>query len=468
MNRSLRFGLMGILLWVALSAQPSHAQTEPPPPPIPQLPPETDSTRGLILYQSRCANCHGRTGLGDGDLAAQAILPPPAIGTADYLRQASPQSIFETIYNGNLRAGMPGFGADNNSDPLTDQQIWDITAALYEMPNFANVLPTATITGTAQNGTAGQPLGNGIAYLQGFTLEFEEAYLQESEIGADGNFRFNLSNVPAQWLYRIVVPYGGLDYSSEFGRLRPAQPQLALPVTVYDQTVSPAGIEIDQLDVVVEFTDTGLRINEVYRFSNRGTAVFIGESGNYEEGTLAIQLPEQAQNPTFLRSFGANLTDFSPADEQMRLANNHSGQQWRYTLPIPVGDETVRLLARYELPYTQAERIGRVLPHNVRFTSLVLSERGVSLNGNAGARWRPSPTAAGENAPFTRYEHPPLQAGEALTFALQGNPQTVQDSAGNRVRFRDENRELAIGLMAFIAACLFAAVMVYRWRKQTL
>ncbi|MDX1613064.1 MAG: c-type cytochrome [Candidatus Promineifilaceae bacterium] len=97
---------------------------------VPDSPPE--SMAGLAVYSERCANCHGPTGLGDGELAAESPNPPTALASPQYLDTAVPADMFATITNGRLSAGMPPFGP-TSSNPLSEASRWDAIAAVYSL-----------------------------------------------------------------------------------------------------------------------------------------------------------------------------------------------------------------------------------------------------------------------------------------------------------------------------------------------
>jgi mono/diheme cytochrome c family protein len=74
--------------------------------------------RGQKLYQQFCANCHGKTGQGDGPLAA-ALKPKPA-NLAERAGHHTDGDFAWKIANG--RGVMPGF-----KDQLQENQIWEVT-----------------------------------------------------------------------------------------------------------------------------------------------------------------------------------------------------------------------------------------------------------------------------------------------------------------------------------------------------
>ncbi len=119
-----------LLLW----ASPGHAPTTlwaqeqvSPPAATP------DAGNGLDLFAERCAACHGPTGQGDGEMAAQLPRPPAALGSQAFVDEAVPAAMFDVITHGIIEAGMPPFGPPGNSDPLTEQERWDLVAAVFSL-----------------------------------------------------------------------------------------------------------------------------------------------------------------------------------------------------------------------------------------------------------------------------------------------------------------------------------------------
>lgn len=97
---------------------------------LPAEPP--DAVAGLATHAERCANCHGVTGQGDGELAANLPNPPAAHASLEYLRAAVPAQMFDVITNGKVPQGMPPFGPES-SNPLEDNQRWELIAAIFSL-----------------------------------------------------------------------------------------------------------------------------------------------------------------------------------------------------------------------------------------------------------------------------------------------------------------------------------------------
>lgn len=91
----------------------------------PLVPP--DSNNGKLIYEEKCASCHGHTGMGDGERANQLPNPVTVLNSPEIIRRSAPSNWFITIKNGNLKRYMPPFPS------LSDRQIWDVVAYLYRM-----------------------------------------------------------------------------------------------------------------------------------------------------------------------------------------------------------------------------------------------------------------------------------------------------------------------------------------------
>ncbi len=87
-----------------------------------------DTVAGRVLYQQRCASCHGARGLGDGPMADSIHPPPPAIGDADSVRDASPALLYRVISVGVSGTPMPAWASE-----LTPDQRWNIVAYLQSL-----------------------------------------------------------------------------------------------------------------------------------------------------------------------------------------------------------------------------------------------------------------------------------------------------------------------------------------------
>jgi len=98
-----------------------RTQSSPSSDPLfPLVPP--DPANGQVIYNEKCADCHGISGQGDGPRASQLPNPVPPLASVNLARQATPSKWFSIVTNGNLDRFMPPFPS------LSDSQRWDVVA----------------------------------------------------------------------------------------------------------------------------------------------------------------------------------------------------------------------------------------------------------------------------------------------------------------------------------------------------
>lgn len=139
--------VLGLLLLTACSFSLAEDITPPPGAEVPfeeaTQPPMSSPLYPLVkpnpvaasaTYADKCAPCHGETGLGDGSMAGQLPVPPPALGTNSVSRKASPGEWFSVVTQGNLERRMPPFNS------LSDRERWDVVAYLYFLSTDAEFI----------------------------------------------------------------------------------------------------------------------------------------------------------------------------------------------------------------------------------------------------------------------------------------------------------------------------------------
>jgi mono/diheme cytochrome c family protein len=101
---------------------------------ITSTPPQPpDAVAGRQLYIDHCAACHGTTGKGDGQAAAQLQFKPIALADPQIIGALSPAQLYQTIKNGRMDRMMPPWGG-----VLTDQQIWDTLGYVWTLHTSAD------------------------------------------------------------------------------------------------------------------------------------------------------------------------------------------------------------------------------------------------------------------------------------------------------------------------------------------
>ena len=543
-RRLFGFALIVVILFSGLLLWPAAGQAQDP-----VLPAATpDGFAGLETYAERCANCHGATGAGDGELIAQTDNPAPMPFDAAYIRQAMPSVMFQQITNGEAAVGMPPFGPAS-SNPIDEPGRWNLVAAVYSLatppedvaagqelyaancaachgdaglgdgPDAATTDPAAgplndvtywfnrsndtvtadlapgaipahdydlaeddlrrvvhfartfsytfadpvaltepiaagIISGVVTNGSSGAALAETEVLLRAFTPELEETLTLTTTTDAAGNFRFDVTDTPPDWVFIAGAAFDGLNFSSSADQLSRSRTALDMPITVFDKTTDAAAVNVAQLHVVMEFANDLVQVNQLYIINNAEQAVFVGPTGDPAEGVIEVGVPEGAQNLMFQRSFGA-MDSFLPANDLVQTAGG-----WADPLPLRPGEGALTLLVSYVLPYEDALTISHPVFYNTASGTIILPDSGVSVVGEA---WTEGPPQTfGQAETFRNYSRGALAPGDTLTIELSGRPSVIADEAtGGNVANRDTTTELLIGGGGLLLAAVGG---VFLWR----
>ncbi len=314
------------------------------------------------------------------------------------------------------------------------------------------------ISGQVINGTTVEPLAEGSVTLRGFTFDLEEIVNQTAELDAEGKFEFTVTDVLPDLVYIADVEYGDLSFNSNADQLTRVNPTLELPVIVYETTTDVSGINIAQLHVIFNLAEGELQVSEFYVFNNEDTAVFVGETGNVDDGVIKISLPAGAENISFQRAFGG-FDRFVPAGEVIQTETG-----WSDTIPIQPGTASANLLVSYTLPYEDGLRLAHPIAYPINAASAMIPDVGVEFAGDNWVAQGGQTTSSGN---ILSYVNADTSNVDTLNITLSGKPQVIQDAQGNALIVRDQNRELVIGSIVFLLALAIAGVVLYRWQHPT-
>lgn len=460
--------------------------------------PVGDVANGMVIYQQRCANCHGPIGLGDGELAANLPNSVPALGSDVYGQAAIPSAMFEIITNGNVQNGMPLFG-EGSSNPLSEQERWDVIAAAFALGtsgealldsaetvtdaqretlaavDWANMnnalvaqqlatdgldadaaqalaawgrmtysaeyfLGTATITGVVQNATLNQPQSDVLVELVAFE-EFERADVFSAEVDETGRYEIVIDNVPADWFSRLGTTFDGIDYSSPFLRFTQNELAFETDLTVYNTTDNDGGIRLQLLNTVVEASRDALVFNQLYAFENINNQVYVGG--------VSYGVPDSAENLS---------VSHVEADQFFPIALDANQLD---TTPIYPGQNTLTAFLRYSIPFDSEATVTHVVNYDLQRAALSLPA-GMDLQEDGAWAYRETDSANGLE--FDNYDG---TLDGTFTVSISGAPEFATDaSTGARILIRDETRELLIGGSALAVVLAGAFVMLRSWQQQ--
>jgi mono/diheme cytochrome c family protein len=410
--------------------------------------------QGLALYEENCLACHGQMGQGDGEEAGSLNSPPPDLSDLTYWSNTSSQAIFD------LLADTGRIAAHDYS--LEAEELWPVVDYVrtfgYEYVDALAAfrpLEEATVSGIVDNGTTGDPAPEGTSVrLRAFTRDLDVTLTLTTTVQENGSYHFDLTEVPQDWFFRAAVIYEGIEFGSDFGQASFIQPQVDLPVIIYEKTDDPANIVVNQLHTIFQFsTNDEVEVNQLYVASNTGTTVFAGRSGDVGEGTFEISLPDNAQLLEFQRGFGS-LDNFFPANE---LIATETG--WADTLPVRPGQSTLVLLVRYTLPYVaNGTTLSHPLSYDTAEINLVIPAGVQIVNTEI---WQDAGLQTLESGSFSTFSQADLPAGTILTAALEGRPQQTSNTAGSLVR--NDTADLLIGGGIFLVVAAAAIFAVRQW-----
>jgi mono/diheme cytochrome c family protein len=424
-------------------------------------PPETLEFGGLI-YEESCAACHGAAGLGDGPEAADQETPPTDLTSLSYWYNRSNETVFTALENGRFPAH------DYN---LTDAELLAVTdysrAFSYrfsEPVDLAAPIAAATISGVLTNGTTGQLIRGGDVILRAFTPSLQTALTLTETVGSDGEFFFNFSDAQPDWIYLASVVHEGLGFSSDAARLDPANPFASLPIIVYDQTTDPAGIVLDQVHILLNFSGDTVQVDELYMVSNQDNRVFAGETGNVADGVFQISLPEGATNVTFQRSLG-RMDSAIPAPEIIRTADG-----WADVMPLTPGPSGQSLIVSYDLPYNGGATLDRLVHYPISNVGVILTAGGVTLQGEGFMDQGVQQMGTSQFVAYTRTGVPPQNV---LAMSLSGRPDFTmpQSAAGGQTAVITQplnpTFDWLIGGLALLVVGITAVFTIRAWRNHT-
>ena len=452
---------------------------------------------GILVYQQRCANCHGPIGMGDGELAVNLPNPPTAIGSVTYLEAAIPNAMFDTITNGNVSRGMPLFG-EGSSNPLSEQERWDVISAAFalgtsaepmreasmslsdsqrmllestdwaainnaavalqlaedvmdaettrSMVNWGRMmfsaeyfLGRATVRGTVFNGTLNQPQADGDVTLIAFE-GFDRAAAFSGPVDENGRFEIVIDDVPADWFGRVESTYSGIDYTGEFLRFSSEALDVESDVTVYNTTDNAGGLQLELFNTVLEFAVDAVVVNQLYAFGNVNTQAFVGG--------IEYGLPDSAENVAISRV---------EADQFFPVQLNADGQDDVVIFP---GNSGLTTFLRYTIPYDGEVSLAHPLDFSPRRAALAVPA-GIGIGGE---NWTFRETDTTNGTAFDNYNG---NFVDSFTVDVSGFPEFATDAnSGERILIRDEQQELLIGgaaLLVVVAGSLFVA---RSWQQQ--
>ncbi len=410
---------------------------------------------GRAVYEENCLSCHGENGDGDGPQAADSAATPTDLTDLRYWYNRSNEMVFVNLQDTEIV---------DHAYALDEAALWDVTdyarsfSYVFADPQAAaQPIASVSIAGQVMNGTTDELVTAGAVTLRAFTPDLQEAATFTTVVGPDGRYAFDVTDAGADWVYMASIDHGDLNFSSNPDRLDMSDPQLEMPIVVFDTTNDPSAININQVHMIMDVVNDMVQISEIYVLSNLEPAVFVGESGVSDEGTLKLALPAGAENVEFQRSF-RSFENFLPATEVIATEQGYAD-----TVPIRPGDGAMNLLVSYELPFEEGMTVGHPVFYETGNATVVVPDIGLSIEGEA---WMSEGSQQmGNVGSINSYSRPALAAGEAISFSLEGRPE-MPARVGGDVSVGDNTTGILIGGAVLLLVAGGAAYTLHGWRTD--
>ena len=236
---------------------------------------------GQQVWESTCAECHGISGLGDGQRAPEVNRPIADLTDLSQMVAESDQMLYTIITEGSGPA-MPAFVDDLDEAQRRAVAAYVRTLALVntdaagvpaQVP--AAVEPvTGTVIGLVTNGTVtGTVPADQTVILHILDAQFNDDP-RETTVDADGRFVFSDTPFRADRRYIVTTVYRESIFVSEAVSADPDQTLLDLPVTIYELTEDPAVLKIDRIETQMTPDIGGLNVLQLFELENTSDRLY--------------------------------------------------------------------------------------------------------------------------------------------------------------------------------------------------
>ncbi len=366
---------------------------------------------GKAVYQEQCAHCHGDQGQGDGknapsnlsDLSDFAALAQVAPGLWDQaLATGHVPSFAGTLSEGSRRAAIDyvrTFAYDSAASTAAASATPVATSGGLP-PAIAGPAAPIKLEGVIVNATAGQTVPDHLPltlYIVPHQGAQQDLITRTFQAGVNGRFVITAAQIDSRNLVAVGVDYKDLSFYSE---VVPVEPQVTLPITIYESTLDAAQITIDTLHIIVEPEANGLNVSEIYVLSNDGDRFVAG----FGQPVLHFGLPVAATNLQM--------------DPSMQRVMDRSGDGLDYYDAIPVGWQAQQIVYQYTLPLT-ATSLSRAIYQPVARVNLLLGgqpDQAMVTSDRLKAAGIQTIPSSGET--FQQYTAANMQPGQTLNLSI--------------------------------------------------
>lgn len=393
---------------------------------------------GETLFADRCAECHGPDGQAPifedytrlAGLNLNAIMNQALAGGVDgshpVFDDLGPDEAVALAYyvqSLGYDATLPEVAVEQEPTPAeteepqesgdSGQENSDATPEPTQDPGDEIIGElTGTVSGQVVT-PGGEPFGADMevrlrGVIQDFNGDIADFLEATTRTDAEGNYSFE--DMPFDEMsaaYIVTVVYNGVEFSNG-AMINPTQPQMDLPIIVYETTSDPSVITVDTMHVILREHPDALLVVQVWVFSNTSDKVFVTEqpiSGG-RRGSVAVHIPPNAENLTFEE--GAIGERFIPVGDLI----------YDTAVMFP-GQQTQAIIATYFLPLADGRDVTLPITYNTASVNLLVAE-GSSITSRVLER---AGSEVIEDQAFTRFTGQSFQPGDTLTFRVR--PQII-------------------------------------------
>ena len=439
---------------------------------------------GKALYESKCANCHGISGQGDGPEASKLSTRPKNLANQAFMAQISTNGLYQSITEG-ITPDMPAY-----SSTLDDTQRWTLAGYIRSF-TFAstNLSPTSSVGGTNQplsgaypnpntypypigtqtsiitptegtqtepllgsvtvqlvNGTGGDAPSDAPVTLYGFD-DMQNTYSETISTGDNGVYTFTNVLMPEGRVFLAGTTFASGTYGSDIVTVDPSTPILDLQITVYDSTTDVSSLTTDRVHIFFDFTDPGnAQVVEVFIISNPTKQAVVSPT---PDGTVVkFPLPEGYTNLQFQDgSLGDRYTEIS--------------QGFADTMTVSPGAGQYQVIFAFQMPYNRELHFVQPMFLPTSDVVVMVPDNGVKVSSSmleAGG------TRDYQNTTYRMYNGSGLLGGSSLDFRLTGTPKQAAASLFST----STTQNLAIGLGVFGVALVGVGIWLFRRNQHKL
>lgn len=431
-------------------------------------PPQTLAA-GKEIYETNCKTCHGISGAGDGEKAANLGTKVPNWRDFTRLAQISPKELVTVVNNGSKQV-MPAYASQ-----LTESQRWAVvdyirtfalagnTTSVTPAPTspvnatpvaaatpLANSTPATPLTKLTFNGqithSSGKTLPQGLKVtLQGFD-DMSVGWEATTEVKTDGKFQFADVELKTGRVFVASVKYQNVEFASspihsaDLGK----SAQVDLPITVSESSTDASALSAQRAHIFFDFSEPGkIQVAELFVVVNpTDNAVVPVDS---KTPSLVFGLPEGAENLQFQDGV---------LGERFVQTPNGFGDLMEV---MPKGMHQV--LFGYVLPYTN-NKITLKIPFTLPVDSVVVMSPANGINVESSTL-RSSGQRVVDDVSINMFTGSDFAKGSILDVTVSGQPEVPASTAAGT----SSNQGLLIGLGVFGAVLILAGVWLFRQKK---